>query len=141
MTVRIVHKNSVAEDKRPTAGQLANGEIAVNLHEAGAFLSIKDTAGNVQQVGGVKVAQNSPANPVKGTFWLDSDNNTLFILRRHLSGAASPGVGVEAAAPSTWPKGDAINITQAGSTYTIQTKPGGWSLASLWPATFRRRLS
>ena len=123
MTVRIVHKNSVAEDKRPTAGQLANGEIAVNLHEAGAFLSIKDTAGNVQQVGGVKVSTNSPANPVKGTFWLDSDNNTLFIYDgsqwRGVTGGGGGGGGSINLA-----EGDAINITQAGSTYTINVVAG-----------------
>ena len=79
MTVRIVHKNSTAEDKRPTAGQLANGEIAVNLHESGAFLSVKDTAGNIQQVGGVKLSSTSPANPVLGTLWVDSDDNTLYV--------------------------------------------------------------
>ena len=122
MTVRIVHKNSEAEDKRPTAGQLAKGEIAVNLHEAGAFLSIKDTAGNVQQVGGVKVAQNSPANPVKGTFWLDSDNNTLFIYDgtqwRGVTGGGGGGSGINLA------EGAAIQISQAGSTYTIAVKPG-----------------
>ena len=122
MTVRIVHKNSEQEDKRPTAGQLAKGEIAVNLHEAGAFLSIKDTAGNVQQVGGVKVSNNSPANPVKGTFWLDSDNNTLFIFDgtqwRGVTGGGGGGGGINLA------EGDAINITQAGSTYTINVVAG-----------------
>ena len=123
MTVRIVHKNSEQEDKRPTAGQLAKGEIAVNLHEAGAFLSIKDTAGNVQQVGGVKVSNNSPANPVKGTFWLDSDNNTLFIFDgtqwRGVTGGGGGGGGSINLA-----EGDAINITQAGSTYTINVVAG-----------------
>ena len=123
MTVRIVHKNSVAEDKRPTAGQLAKGEIAVNLHESGAFLSIKDTAGNVQQVGGVKVSSGSPANPVKGTFWLDSDNNTLFIYDgtqwRGVTGGGGGGGGSINLA-----EGDAINITQAGSTYTINVVAG-----------------
>ena len=130
MTVRIVLKNSEAEDKRPTAGQLANGEIAVNLHEAGAFLSIKDTAGNVQQVGGVKVAQNSPANPVKGTFWLDSDNNTLFIFDgsawRGVTGGGGGGGGSINLAGA-----DGIDIDQAGSTYTIKVKPGpGISVAN-----------
>ena len=78
MTVRIVHKNSEAEDKRPTAGQLAKGEIAVNLNAAGAFLTVKDTAGNVQQVGGVKLS-TSPSDPVLGTLWVDSSNNRLYV--------------------------------------------------------------
>ena len=123
MTVRgSFTRNSEQEDKRPTAGQLAKGEIAVNLHEAGAFLSIKDTAGNVQQVGGVKVSNNSPANPVKGTFWLDSDNNTLFIFDgtqwRGVTGGGGGGGGINLA------EGDAINITQAGSTHTINVVAG-----------------
>ena len=79
MTVRIVHKNSTAEDKRPTASQLANGEIAVNLHSSGAFLTVKDTDGNIQQVGGVKVSSDSPQNPVLGTLWVDSDDNRLYV--------------------------------------------------------------
>ena len=79
MTVRIVHKNSEAEDKRPTAGQLAKGEIAVNLNAAGAFLTVKDTAGNVQQVGGVKVSTTSPSDPVLGSLWVDSSNNRLYV--------------------------------------------------------------
>lgn len=79
MTIRIVHKNSEAEDKRPTAGQLAKGEIAVNLNAAGAFLTVKDTAGNVQQVGGVKVSATSPSDPILGSLWVDSSNNRLYV--------------------------------------------------------------
>ena len=79
MTVRIVHKNSETEDKRPTAGQLAKGEIAVNLNAAGAFLTVKDTAGNVQQVGGVKVSATSPNDPIRGSLWVDSSNNRLYV--------------------------------------------------------------
>ena len=79
MTVRIVQKNSTVEDKRPTGSQLANGEIAVNLNSAGAFLTVKDTDGNIQQVGGVKVANSSPGNPVLGTFWCEPSNSRLYI--------------------------------------------------------------
>ena len=79
MTVRIVQKNSTVEDKRPTGSQLANGEIAVNLNAAGAFLTVKDTDGNIQQVGGVKVANSSPGNPVLGTFWCEPSNSRLYI--------------------------------------------------------------
>ena len=71
----------------------------------------------MQQVGGVKVSTNSPANPVLGTFWLDSDNNTLFIdgaqWRGVTGGGGGGGSGINLA------EGDAINITQAGGTYTI----------------------
>jgi hypothetical protein len=45
MAVQIIVKNSNVEDKRPTGPQLANGEIALNYNEAGAFLTCKDTNG------------------------------------------------------------------------------------------------
>ena len=111
MTVRIVHKNSVAEDKRPTAGQLANGEIAVNLHEGGAFLSIKDTAGNVQQVGGVKVSSKLTTNPVKGpSGWIATTTRCSFdgTQWRGVTGGGGGGGGSvniwPRAMPSTSPK-------------------------------------
>ena len=115
MTVRIVSKNSSAEDKRPTPSQLANGEIAVNLHEAGAFLTIKDTAGNIQQVGGVKISSNSPGSPVKGTLWVDSDTSRLFIYDGNnwlsVTGAGGGGGG---GGTVTIIAGDAINVTETG---------------------------
>lgn len=121
MTVRIVHKNSTAEDKRPTAGQLANGEIAVNLNEEGAFLSVKDTAGNIQQVGGVKVSSTSPSNPVYGTLWVDEDDNTLYVYdgsawRKVAGGSGGGGQNVIA--------GDGLTSTQSGSTVTLDVVGG-----------------
>ncbi|MGB1142097.1 MAG: hypothetical protein ACPG1A_14440, partial [Halioglobus sp.] len=119
MTVRITHKNSEAVDKRPTASQLAKGEIAVNLNAEGAFLTVKDTAGNVQQVGGVKVSSNSPANPVLGTLWVDSDDNRLYVYDgatwRSVSGAGGGGGG----GSITLVDGNGIDINQAGTTFTI----------------------
>ena len=70
MSLEHVLKNSSVADKRPTAAQLANGEISVNWNADGAFLCCKDTAGNIQQVGGVKINEAAPADPVKGTVWL-----------------------------------------------------------------------
>ena len=63
MSVKIIVKNSSVEDRRPTAGQLENGEIALNYNEAGAFLTCKDTNGDIQQVGGVKINETAPDSP------------------------------------------------------------------------------
>ena len=124
MTVRIVQKNSSAEDKRPTAAQLANGEIAVNLHESGAFLSVKDTAGNIQQVGGVKVSSQSPNNPVKGTLWVDSDDDKLYVYDgstwRVVSGSGGGGGG----GGQNVVAGDGLTGTQAGNTITLAVNAG-----------------
>ena len=79
MTVRIVHKNSSASGKNPTAAQLANGELSINYHEDGPFLSVKDTAGNIIRVGGVWISNNSPPDPKKGALWVHPDNNILYV--------------------------------------------------------------
>ena len=118
MTVRIVRKNSTAADKRPTASQLANGEIAVNLNEEGAFLTLKDTAGNIQQVGGVKVSAVSPSDPVRGTLWVDSNDNKLYVHDgtnwRLVSGAGGGGGG----------GGGDVTAVNGGDGITVAT-PGG----------------
>ena len=50
MAVRIILKNSVVEDKRPTGGgiSLERGEITLNTHEAGPFLCCEDSAGSIE---------------------------------------------------------------------------------------------
>ena len=79
MAVKIVLKHSATEDKRPTPGQLENGEIALNYNAAGAFLTCKDTDGNIQQVGGVKISEVAPDSPVKQTLWFQPSSLTLFV--------------------------------------------------------------
>ena len=79
MAVQLILKNSNVEDKRPTAAQLANGEISLNYDEAGPFLCCKDTAGNVQQVGGVKIDETAPDSPVKQTLWFKPSALTLSV--------------------------------------------------------------
>ena len=70
--MRIILKHSSVEDQRPTVEQAGQaGELLLNTHSAGAFLSCKDSAGDIHQVGGVKISTAAPANPVKGTVWLD----------------------------------------------------------------------
>lgn len=79
MSVQIILKNSNVEDKRPLGTQLANGELSLNYAEAGAFLCCVDNAGNIQQVGGVKISDDAPADPVRGTMWINSTDNRFFV--------------------------------------------------------------
>ena len=72
MAMRIILKHSSAEDQRPTVAQAGQaGELLLNTHSAGAFLSCKDSAGDIHQVGGIKISTAAPGDPVKGTVWLD----------------------------------------------------------------------
>lgn len=50
MGLQHVLKNSVVSGKEPTASQLANGEIALNYHADGPFLTCKDTNGEVRRL-------------------------------------------------------------------------------------------
>ena len=77
MAVQLILKNSSVEDRRPTAAQLTTGELALNYNEEGAFLSCKDSAGNIQQVGGVKIAEAAPSAPVEQTLWFQPSTREL----------------------------------------------------------------
>ena len=79
MAVRIILKNSSVEDKRPSVSQLENGEIALNYNEAGAFLTCKDTNGDIQQVGGVKINDVAPDAPPIQCLWFQPSSLTLFV--------------------------------------------------------------
>ena len=79
MAVKIILKNSSTEDKRPTPGQLESGEIALNYNDAGAFLTCKDSEGNIQQVGGVKISEVAPDDPVMQTLWFQPSSLELFV--------------------------------------------------------------
>jgi hypothetical protein len=79
MSVQIILKNSSIEDRHPTNTQLTNGEISLNYNAAGAFLSCKDTDGNIQQVGGVKIADETPGSPSKQALWFQPTTGKLFV--------------------------------------------------------------
>ena len=79
MAVQLILKNSSVADRRPTANQLGNGEISLNFNAAGAFLSCRDTNGDIQQVGGVKVSETAPAAPARQTAWVKPSTRTLSI--------------------------------------------------------------
>ena len=71
MALQIIVKNSSVSGNEPTAGQLANGELALNYHADGPFITCKDTAGVVRRVTGVWVNATAPGSPMPGEFWFD----------------------------------------------------------------------
>jgi hypothetical protein len=79
MAVSLILKNSSVEDRHPTANQLTNGEISLNYNEAGAFLSCRDTNGDIQQIGGVKIDDAPPGSPSKQALWFQPSTGKLFI--------------------------------------------------------------
>ena len=100
MAVKIVLKHSATEDKRPTP-QLENGEIALNYNEAGAFLTCKDTNGDIQQVGGVKINDVAPDSPPIQCLWFQPSSLTLFVYDGDSwlpvaggGGGGTPGAGI-----------------------------------------------
>jgi len=121
MAVRIILKNTVVEDKRPTSGTgLLNGEITVNQHESGCFLCTEDTAGNIQQIGGVKVSEDAPGSPVRGTMWLQPSSSKLYVHNgtTWLQAASGSGGG-GAAGVSQLIGGDGVDISPAGGTGVV----------------------
>ena len=102
MSVKIILKNSNVEDKRPSVSQLENGEIALNYNEAGAFLTCKDTNGDIQQVGGVKINETAPDSPPIQCLWFQPSSLTLFVYDGDSwlpvagggGGGGTPGTGI-----------------------------------------------
>ena len=119
MAVKLVLKNSVQEDKRPTNAALEKGELAVNTHKSGPFLSVVDSAGNVQQVAGVKIGPSSPSKPVKGTQWLNTTDEYLYVYDG-VEWIKVAGIPPGSAPPvSNVIGGDGISAAQAGGIWTL----------------------
>ena len=79
MSLQIIHKNSKLKDKYPTASQLVEGELSLNFHQSGPFISCKDSQGNIQRLGGVSVsASTQPVTAEKGAFWWNSTEQQLY---------------------------------------------------------------
>ena len=75
MSLQIILKNSSVSGKEPTASQLASGELALNYHADGPFISCKDTAGVVRRIAGVWISTTAPSSPQPGEFWLDTNTD------------------------------------------------------------------
>ena len=93
MSVQLIHKNSSVEDKHPTTNQLANGEIALNYNESGAFLTCKDSDGNLQQIGGIKIDEATPGSPSKQAMWFQPSTGKFFIYDGDRWQVAASGIG------------------------------------------------
>jgi hypothetical protein len=79
MSVQLILKNSSVEDRHPTDNQLTNGEISLNYNAAGAFLSCRDTNGDIQHLGGVKIDDATPGSPSKQALWFQPSTGKLFV--------------------------------------------------------------
>lgn len=79
MATSITHKNTGVKDKEVRPDQLAYGEFAINWHESGPFVQVKDADNTIIRVGGVIIQDEQPALGQKGAFWLSLAKDTLFI--------------------------------------------------------------
>ena len=120
MAVTLILKNSGIEDKRPT-NQLGKGEIGLNSHESGAFICIEDTAGNLQQIGGIKISEDAPGEPVKGTAWIQPSTNNFYVHdgSSWLTPSGSGGGGGGAGAVDQLIGGDGIAVSPANGKGTV----------------------
>ena len=125
MAVRLILKNSVVEDKRPNSTQLDKGEVSLNSHEAGPFLCVEDSAGVIQQVAGIKISVNAPADPLRGTMWIDSSDNKLYCHdgSTWLLIAGAGGGGGGGGTLTSVLGGQGIDTSTAGSVVTVNADP------------------
>ena len=70
MAKRIVHKHTLVKCKQVRADQIEFGEIAIQAHEYGPYLQVKDRTGEVIRVGGVIFAEYQPPCAQKGAWWV-----------------------------------------------------------------------
>ena len=126
MAVQLIIKNSSVEDKSPTSGQLANGELALNYNEAGAFISCVDSEGNIQQVGGIKISNNPPNTPAKQALWFNPTSSILFVYDGSGWLAAASGGGGGGGDIATIIGGAGIDaVTASGvATVSVDLSPG-----------------
>ena len=122
MAVQLILKNSSIEDRRPTAAQLANGEISLNYNEAGPFVACKDTAGNIQSLGGVKFASDAPADPPIGAWWFSTAFSSLFVYDGTTWLAVGGGGGGGGGSIDAVLGGEGIDTTVAGTVVTVEVE-------------------
>lgn len=134
MSLQIVVKNSAVTGKEPTAQQLANGEIALNYHADGPFLTCKDTNGTVRRITGVWINSVAPANPTAGGLWLDLSVNPP-LLRVYQSAA----VGWVESRPIPTATSTAAGIVELAT--NTETQDGVSSTVVVTPASLQAKLS
>lgn len=77
MSLQIELKKSAVSQKQPFPSDLGPGEIALNYHADGPFLTCKDTQGNIRKVTGVWVGASAPSSPTAGDPWLDTSSTPI----------------------------------------------------------------
>lgn len=78
MSLQVELKKSAVSQKQPFPSDLALGEIALNYHADGPFLTCKDTAGNIRKLSGIWVGASAPSSPTAGDPWLDTSSTPVF---------------------------------------------------------------
>ena len=128
MSLQIIVKNSSVSGKEPTASQLANGELALNYHADGPFITCKDTNGVVRRITGVWIGTTAPDTPQPGELWLDINTNPA-VLKVYKDGTDTWVAGTTVSAATTTSAGIvelATNAeTQTGSDTTRAVTPAG----------------
>ena len=120
MAVQLILKNSAVQDNHPTAAQLSRGEIALNFHESGPYLSCEDSAGVVKRIAGVTQSATAPSSPLEGTFWWNTGTNQLLLRAEgawHQLGTGGGGGG--GGAVNQLIGGDGVEIDPAAGTGTV----------------------
>jgi hypothetical protein len=124
MTLELIHKNSAAEGKEPTPDMLAFGELALNYHASGPFLSCKDSEGRIRRLPGIYRQADPPTSAQPGEVWIDTVNGTALILT-----------------PDGWLElGDKTVPEQAAPVIISQLAPTGVIPGDLWWCTADGRL-
>ena len=107
MATRLTNKNTGIKNKPIRPDQLGLGEIAINNHESGAFLQVKNNLGEIIRVGGVIIQDEQPGLAQKGAFWLSLSKDTLFVFTgTHWHPLAGAGEEGPAAPPEFVPPGN-----------------------------------
>lgn len=86
MALTILTKNSTVASKRPTAAQLATGELGLNLEASDPGLYFEDSAGNIRKVGGAHYGSTAPnatpagdASNSVGELWYNTTTEKLYV--------------------------------------------------------------
>ena len=134
MSLQIVVKNSAVTGKEPTAQQLANGEIALNYHADGPFLTCKDTNGVVRRITGVWINAVAPPNPTPGGLWFDISVNPPQL--RVYQSAAVGWVEARGVAAATTVMAGIVELAT-----NAETQDGVSTTAAVTPASLQSKLS
>jgi len=154
MTVQVQHRRSSTADKRPTAANLLEGEIALNFNNGTSGIFFEDSNGAVRKVGPAEVGSAAPnASPAAGgstgnstgEFWYDTANDLLKTYNGSsfvVAGGTTIGTtSIDLGATSTTLAGltdvSTAKITFPGSTsgnVALQAAAASDSTTYTWPA-------